>query len=27
VASLLVESPFNTGGTVDIPTTLEIERR
>jgi ABC-type polysaccharide/polyol phosphate transport system ATPase subunit len=27
VASLLVESPFSTGGTVDIPTTLEIERR
>jgi ABC-type polysaccharide/polyol phosphate transport system ATPase subunit len=27
VASLLVESPFRTGGTVDIPTSLEIERR
>jgi ABC-type polysaccharide/polyol phosphate transport system ATPase subunit len=27
VAALLVESPFRTGGTVDIPTTLEIERR
>jgi ABC-type polysaccharide/polyol phosphate transport system ATPase subunit len=27
VAALLVESPFVTGGTVDIPTTLEIERR
>jgi ABC-type polysaccharide/polyol phosphate transport system ATPase subunit len=27
VAALLVESPFLTGGTVDIPTSLEIERR
>ena len=27
VATLLVESPFVTGGTVDIPTSLEIERR
>jgi ABC-type polysaccharide/polyol phosphate transport system ATPase subunit len=27
VASLLVESPFRTGGTVDVPTSLEIERR
>jgi ABC-type polysaccharide/polyol phosphate transport system ATPase subunit len=27
VATLLVESPFRTGGTVDIPTSLEIERR
>jgi ABC-type polysaccharide/polyol phosphate transport system ATPase subunit len=26
VASLLVESPFRTGGAVDIPTALEIER-
>jgi ABC-2 type transport system ATP-binding protein len=27
IATLLVESPFRTGGTVDIPTSLEIERR
>jgi ABC-type polysaccharide/polyol phosphate transport system ATPase subunit len=27
VAALLVDSPFRTGGTVDIPTSLEIERR
>jgi ABC-type polysaccharide/polyol phosphate transport system ATPase subunit len=27
VAALLVESPYRTGGTVDLPTSLEIERR